>query len=217
MTRRLPSYKEALRQYPNNSSGLAAQDQLGECYHKMAEQAQRKMLAAPDDNTRIPHQNSRQHWLEEGAKVYEAMADELEHKARRESLPPVEMGLLRKALFGTADLRFEMNEFGEALRRFENLQEKYRKQVEGLIACKRVWDCVGVMFDTPAQANRAKTAAIEAVKKAKADLESMPEDSEAFRGGNGVWTRTNWQNYFRWVDDKLNNPSGGTPRPTAIN
>src|SRR5205807_885155 len=88
-------FKEATRQYRNYPGVLQAQDQLADCYRKLAEQAKDKMLAAKDEKTKAHHRNSRQSWLEQGALTYEVLADELEHKARQGSLTPSELGLLR--------------------------------------------------------------------------------------------------------------------------
>jgi tetratricopeptide (TPR) repeat protein len=208
-------YKQATRQYPNHPGAPAARDKLGDCYRKLADLAQTKMLAAKDEQTRAHHGRTREEWLKKGADAYEALADDLEHKSRRGSLVAEELGLLRNALFGSADLYFDMNQFVEALRRYESLQEKYRKQVEGLIACQRVWRCVGVMIDPPELARQARKAAADAVKKAALDLQSMPADSDAFRGGPGVWTKDRWEGYLNWITQQLN-PVLTPSRPAPV-
>ncbi|HWY87672.1 MAG TPA: tetratricopeptide repeat protein, partial [Gemmataceae bacterium] len=201
-------YKEASRQYPNNAGALAARDQLAKCYYELAKQALDKAKVAGDPATKVHHENSRQSWLEQGFIAYESLADELEHKSRQTSLPPAELVLLRDALFGAADLKLEMNEFSEALRRYKDLQEKYRQQLAGLMACHKIWRCSGYMWDTtPQQRTLARTAAVEALKKAKADLETMPESSEAFHGGPSVWPKAEWQRLLLWIEDKLNPPA----------
>ena len=209
-------FKEAARQYPANADVLVARDQLADCYDKLAKLAQRKAQTAREEEAKAHHLRTRQNWLEQGAVTYQTLADELEAKAREGALAPGELVLLRKALFGTAELRFEMNEFSEALRRYQTLQEKYRKQVEGLIACQRIWRCVGVMVDTPEQAKLVRNATLAAVKMAQADLDTMPEDSEAFRGGMGVWTKSHWQQWLNWVRERLN-PAAEPARPSVIN
>jgi len=196
-------FKKAIQQYPQNAGVLPARDQLGECYYKLAKQEQEKMTSANEEKKSY-YQNARQRWLDQGAIVCEALADELEHKAREgPPLVQAELNMLRKALFGAAELRFEMNDFNEALRRYESLQDKYRKQVEGLIAGQRIWRLFGVMGDTPEHRKKAHVAAAEAIKKAKADLAEMPEASEAFKG-EGVWTRKMWEDWARQVDSRLN-------------
>ena len=68
-----------------------------------------------------------------------------------------------------------------------------------MIACQRIWRCVGVMVDTPEQSKLVRNAALAAVKMAQADLDTMPDDSEAFRGGTGVWTKSHWQQWLNWI------------------
>jgi tetratricopeptide (TPR) repeat protein len=195
-------YEKAIQQYPRHPGVLAARDQLGECYYKLAKQAFEKVKSVNDEK-KTYYQNARQHWLEQGALVCESLAGDLEHKARQSPLVEVELNLLRKALFGAAELKFEMNDFAEALRRYESLQDKYRKQVEGLIAGQRIWRFVGAMVDTPEQRQRACAAAVDAIKKIKADLDNMPEGSDALSGREGVWSKRRWEDWSRWVDDEL--------------
>jgi tetratricopeptide (TPR) repeat protein len=196
-------YKKATEQYQRNSGALAARDQLGECYCKLAKQALEKMNSANNEEKKTYYEKARQDWLDQAAKVCDDLADELEHKARQSPLSQAELNLLRKALFGAAEVKFDMNEFTEALRRYQGVQDKYRKQVEGLIAGQRIWRFVGVMIDTPEQRLKARTATLEALKKVRADLDAMPEGSDAFSGGEGVWTKRRWEEWARWVDEQL--------------
>jgi len=208
--------KEASRQYPNNPDVLGIRDQLGDCYRKLGEQASKKLQGAETDDAKAYHERDRRQWLEKASIIYQGIADELEGKAvRAKELTGSELTLLRKSLFGAADLRFDMNDFSESLRRYQGLQEKYRKQVEGLIACQRVWRCVGVMVETPEQAKAARLAALDSVKFAQADLEPMPTDSPVFNGGMGVWRKEDWQNWLRWVGDQLQPPMP-TVRPGPV-
>jgi tetratricopeptide (TPR) repeat protein len=196
-------YKKATEQYPRNSGALAARDQLGECYCKLAKQALEKMNNANNEEKKAYYEKARLHSLDQAASVCDDVADELEHKTRQSSLSQAELNLLRKALFGAAEVKFDMNDFAEALRRYQSIQDKYRKQVEGLIAGQRIWRFVGVMVDTPEQRLKARTATQEALKKIRSDLENMPEGSDAFSGGEGVWTKRRWEEWATWVDGEL--------------
>ncbi len=196
-------FKKACEQYPLNDAVLTAREKLGDCYRHLANQETVKMQAAKDDGARAHYQNSRANWLKQSADVLETLADELATKARGHALAPFELGMLRNALFGTADMRFEMNDFSEALRRYEDLQDKYPRQVEGLIACQRIFKCSENMIEPPQLANKARKATETAVKKALADLEKMPEDSLYFRGGPNVWTKRQWLDYLHWIDGQL--------------
>jgi hypothetical protein len=196
-------FKKACEQYPLNDAVLTARERLGDCYRHLANQETVKMQAAKDDGARAHYQNSRANWLKQGADVLETLADELATKGRGHALAPFELGMLRNALFGSADMRFDMNDFSEALRRYEDLQDKYRRQVEGLIACQRIFKCSENMIEPPQLANKARKATETAVKKALEDLEKMPEDSLYFRGGPNVWSKRQWLDYLHWIDGQL--------------
>lgn len=208
--------EKAVQQYPANAEALWSRDRLAESYRKLADQAARKLETAQGDAAKAHQRQSRLKWLERGATTYQELADDLETKSKTTSLSAVERGLLRQALFGAADCRFDLNDASEALRRYQMIQEKYRKQVEGLIACQRIWRCVGVMEDTAAQRQLARNAAQASWTMANADLKEMPADGPAFHGGMGVWRKEDWQNWLLWVNRELNPPSTSA-RPPALN
>ncbi len=221
--------KEASRQYPNNAGALSARDRLADCYRRLAEQMQRKIdeqaTGTLDNMTperraalgemRAHQERTRRQWLKQAIAVYQDLADELRRKAARQPLPRDQSVILRKALFGMAEMHFDMSDFSEALRRYQRLQQDYRQQVEGLIACNRIWMCVGVMVETPEQIRLAREAAQQSVKTARSDLDAMPHDSEVFRGP-GVWSRANWQTWLDWVHGQLNPPSPAAGRPDPL-
>jgi len=73
---------------------------------------------------------------------------------------------------------------------------KYRKQVEGLIACQRLCNIGCVMKEYVAQ-DRKHAPRLEALKKAQADLETMPKNSDAFRGQPGRLVQGRLQRWIR--------------------
>ncbi|MCS7044863.1 MAG: hypothetical protein NZO58_00755, partial [Gemmataceae bacterium] len=77
---------------------------------------------------------------------------------------------------------------------------------EGLIACHRIWKCVGVMVDSPEQARLARQACEQAIRQARADLHAMPDDSPAFQG-DGVASKANWLAWLDWVERQLESTS----------
>lgn len=221
--------KEASRQYPNNANGLNARDHLADCYRRLAEQTQRKIEElntikldnmTPERRAALEEMKAQQErtgrqWIEQAISVYQNLIDELNRKAAQKPLSGDESVLKRKAVFGIADMHFDLNNFSEALRRYQRLQQDYPKQVEGLIACNRIWHCVSVMVETPEQIRLARDAAQKAVLKARADLDALPADSEIFRG-EGVWTKTNWATWLDWVDRQLNPAPTPASRPNPL-
>lgn len=219
--------KEAARQYPNNANALAARDRLADCYRKLAEQSQKKIeeLGAIKLEDLSPERKdaldvmkahltrTRRQWLDQAIGVYQPLADELMRKLAQKSLTTDEALIVRKALFGIAEMHFERNDFAEALRRYQHLQQDYANQVESLHACMGVWRCVGVMVESPEQVRIARAAAHRAVKTARAELELMPV--AGFRGA-GVWSKQQWLNQLEWIDLQLNPPTDvNRPNPVA--
>ncbi len=129
----------------------------------------------------------------------------------KKNLTPEEARLFRKSQFEAADRLFSENKLLEAMARYQELQDFYRQKVEGLIAFQRIFKCSQNIVSPPQQVNKARLATREAVKKALADLEKMPEDSAAFRR-EGAWSKEQWQKYISWIDDQLS-PHMNAPIP----
>jgi hypothetical protein len=216
--------KEATRQYPNHPQWWAMREQLGDSCRKLAESAGRKAIdmetAALErlpieqrgavEEAKAFHRRTQRDWLEKSVDAYQRLADDLETKAKRRDVTQEDLLRLRKSLFAVADIRFELNEHAEALRRYMALHERYRKKVEGLVACQRIWRCVGVMIDTPDHIKLVRQTALNAVQNSRSDLEEMAADSDGFRGA-GVWSKSEWQNWLDWVHRQLTQTVQGTP------
>ena len=149
--------------------------------------------------------------------MYQELADELERKARPDApLSPEEQMLYRKSSFAVADLRRDLNEFPEELRRYRILLDKYLGEAEGLLACNLIWSCAGVMYLTPEHAKGALETAQDAIQKTLADVEKMGPEHAAFKGPD----RTSHEQWLRWLRqasnrlDALANPPA--TRPPAL-
>jgi TolA-binding protein len=221
--------KEATRQYPNHPAAFHARDLLAESYRKLAEHAKEKLgeikpgnleTLSPErrlalEEVRTHHARTHRLWLDLALETYQASAAELEQRSRKGPLAAPELVILRRALFGIADVRFERNEFHEALRLYQELQQRYPKQVEGLIACERIWRCVGVIASPPDQARFVREAAKAAVQAALADLKAMNPASEQFHGP-GVWAHQEWQQWLAWVSEQLASAETPAARPNPL-
>lgn len=203
--------KEAVRQYPHNPNLLKAREQLGDCYRRMADAlGARAREPGIKDESREYHQRRKTERLDEAAKAYQELADDLETQARKTPLGPDDLRLLRKVLFGVADIYYEMNDLTEALRRFQLLQDRYRKQVESLIACQRIWLCRARVVEPPDKVRLFEDAVRNSLQMAQTDLLALDDSSKAFQGGPGVWRKQDWENWIGWVNRQL------TPTPTAV-
>jgi tetratricopeptide (TPR) repeat protein len=204
--------KEAAQRYPNNPHALFSRDQLGECYRRLAEQEHQKEMdlegrskaALPEEqrqqveSTIARHRSKRREWLDISAHTYRELLDLLESRQRAsqgKALSELEQTLLRRAQFNLAENHFDLGEYGEALRLYQLLLQRYRGKVEVLIACFKICQLVAVMNQSPEQVAQVKQAAQEAVRLAEQDLQAMNADGDDFRG-QLVWTRQEWLNWL---------------------
>jgi len=194
--------KEASRQYPDNPLALAARDQLAESYRRLADQDKARMDAAKSPDTRSHYRLKRLELLEDVFGAYQEIVEELETKGRAGDLSAGEQAILRRALFGAADARFDRSEFNEALRLYQGIQTRYRKKIESLLACQRTYKCVGVMIDSPTQIKLVHSAALQAVAYAREDLASLTAEADIFRGP-GVWSKDEWTSRLAEINERL--------------
>ncbi|MCI0637851.1 MAG: tetratricopeptide repeat protein [Gemmataceae bacterium] len=196
-------YGKQAVQLQHHPDARLVRELLADSAKKLADQAEAKMKSAPGVEARAHHDRTRRGWLELAAQSYQDLADELEAKARKSSLSPQELLLLRTALFGAADAFFAGNNYTEALRRYQALQEKYRKRVESLIACHRIWGCVAVMIETPEQSRAVRDAVVAGVKMARVDLELIPDDHPGFQGGGNIYSKQQWRSALDLIENAL--------------
>jgi len=183
--------KEATRQYPANPEGLPARARLGDCFHKLAEEAQQK-LKSPESYADVQAHlvRARQEWLEQALAVYQKLADHLERKADP-AAGKVEVALLREASFAVADCRYELGEQAEALRLYKLLFQRYLRQAKSLEACVKIYQCYWAMSGPEKAAALADLRAV--VQISLAELPTMAE--EAFEPQR---SRESWR---RWLSD----------------
>lgn len=205
--------KEAWLAFPNNPEALTARDRLGECYRKLAERARDNAKVTKSEDTKSHYLTEMRDWLGQSLTTYLVLMQDLEHKVISE---PEEEKLLRKAAFMAADLHYELGNYVEALQRYQDLQKRHRKQFAGLVACLRVWRCLGVMV-SPDQAPLAQQAARDALTLAHQDLAEMPADHEAFRDRPGGWGKQEWQDWVTRTREQLRPTptAAATPPPTS--
>jgi tetratricopeptide (TPR) repeat protein len=209
--------KEATRRYPNNSQAFFSREQLGECYRRLADQARKKELEQFEkvkeglseekrqqaEEILAHHRRTWRGWQEASVKIFQDLADELEARCRSQAKPAeLELTLLRRALFNIAEDRRFLAEYGESLRIYRLLLERYRCKVEALIACERICWLRGVMNQSPEQIRQAREASQEAIHMAAEDLQKMPADSGDFQG-HLVWSRQDWLNWLGRERGKL--------------
>jgi tetratricopeptide (TPR) repeat protein len=203
--------KQAVHQHPNNPNQLLARDQLGDCYRKIAERAGKKMETSRDASLK----RERDDWLERGAVSYQQLAEDLDSRALQQPLGSWETALLRKARFAVADIRFDMGQYTDAIRRYQEIVRVYRRQLGGLVACLRLYRCCAVPFDDPADSRRIQDIARVTVLQTLEDLKTMDAGDEAFQA-NPEWTKETWRTRLLEVSARLS-PTPATMSPAVRN
>src|SRR5262249_55889786 len=156
----------ALEQYPNHPDVLTARAQLGACYRQLADQA-RQRRDGPENRSpdvQLYYRAKHREYVRKAADAFQRLTADLETRSQVRAVSADEKVLLRNASFAEADCRFEDDDFQLALIGYEKLAERYFQQVEGLIACQKIWYCCGRITE-PAQAR-------EALAKARLALEA---------------------------------------------
>jgi tetratricopeptide (TPR) repeat protein len=203
--------KVAVSEFPNNPSILFARDDLGDCYRKLAAAAFKKFQAERARENEAHYRRSWQMWLEQASFTYQKLADDLEGRAAKTTLSAGEDALFRKVEFDVADLRLELNDIPEALRRYQNLLKRYRGQYAGLVSCERIFLCLGPANQTPELFRKVQEAARLAVADALSDLQAMQRNEdgtkEKFRGPDGR-SLEDWRSRLMWISAEVNRSPG---------
>jgi tetratricopeptide (TPR) repeat protein len=206
--------ENAIRNYPDNAQVYVARDLLGDSFHQLGAQLQKEI--DKDKNTLpatalVQLKKDKLDRLEKSAHVYEHLADDLKSLKDRQPLTAAQEKLFRKAAFTRADLELEMENYLEALRRYQILAELYTGQFEELIACHRIWLCCTALQGQPKHYGQALDVVAPIQKSAQANLANLPE--ELFQGTTKTWSRQNWQTFLAGIEAQLKKNSSESLKP----
>jgi tetratricopeptide (TPR) repeat protein len=130
--------QDALTQFPGATQAPSARLYLAESYRRLGDQ-ERQNLSSADSQ----HEEMREHyrtesrrWFEQAAVEFQKVQDSLGTKGSRRPLSSAEDGLLRQARFGLAECRASLDQYPEAIRVYQELAERYKGQVEEVLALK---------------------------------------------------------------------------------
>lgn len=179
--------EEALQQYPKNPNALKTRFELGQCAMQLADDAGRKGNEAKTAEERAHYRTQQQRFLEQAALSYQRVVDECTSPQTSRVLGPDTDIMVREAAFAVAECRFNLGQFDDALRLYEALARRYKKQVEELIAWRHAWQCYGVKFQ-PDQAKRV-------LEQMRQSLQDMP--GAAFDTSSDIRTRRWWEDWLR--------------------
>src|SRR5262249_21302591 len=144
------------------------------CYRKLADEESRKLQDQGAEGKSAGYLRERRRgFLALAAKVYQDLAGDLEKVPTATSEQQV---LLTRCLFAIADQYQEMEEFGEAIRRYKIVLEKYRGKREQVIACQRIWTCAKPLYLNPATRRQALEDSRDALQTTLSEIEKMAPD-----------------------------------------
>jgi tetratricopeptide (TPR) repeat protein len=197
--------QEAARRYPDNPEVFVIRDLLGDCYLALAREAQKKI---DSQESGLPQtalsqlKQSRRDWLDKCRLTYDDLADDLRALDETKPLTAKQEKLYRKSALTVADAEFGLENYPEALRRYEAFAQKYRGQVEELIACQRIWMCcTALKYQQAKELPVALTLMSATLKSVRGHFAELPEDY--FQEGAGTWPRKRWQEFFTEVESGL--------------
>jgi tetratricopeptide (TPR) repeat protein len=181
--------EEALERYPNNPGAFKARFQLAQCFRNLSQQCIEKINGAKTEEERRHWRTQGQRWVEMAASNLQTLTAGLAASKKIRPLTRDEENMARQAAFAYAECQFDLGQYGEALRLYEELAGRYHNQVDGLIALRCVWQLHGLQF----QPNLARKA-LDGIKES---LAQMPDD--AFDNNTEIRTRRWWE---EWARDK---------------
>ncbi len=179
----------AIQQYPKSVEVPYAQAQLGRCYWfqagKESRAAQNPALSSAE---REQAQKRMRDLLEKARQVAEPLEDELRRREQEDTLSENDQLILKQVSFLVAECFFFMENFEEAVRRYNILALRYKGEIEELIALSQLWQCHEVYLG-----QREKGAAT--LSRLRDALRAMPDD--VFDQSSELHRRTYWEEWLR--------------------
>lgn len=179
----------AIQQYPKSAEIPYAKAQLGRCYWfqagKESRAAQNPNLSAPEREQ--AHKRMRD-LLEKARQIAEPLEDELRHREQDETLSENDRLVLKQVAFLVAECYFFMENFEEAVRRYNILALRYKGEIEELIALSQLWQCYEVYMG---QREKGTTT----LNRLRDALRAMPD--EVFDQSSELHQKKYWEDWLR--------------------
>jgi TolA-binding protein len=173
--------EEALRTYSFSPQVWRVRDQLGFCYRQQARffADQYKITKNPD---LLGHQKKS---LENAARTYQPLADELQKRFEKGQLSPNEAAWLRRTRMTLANVHVELELHAEAFRLTRDIAESCRQTKEGLEAVELLGKCLSVLEQMAgtleSTRNGYRKAFNDRVNAAIFDLNTMVDSHPVFQ------------------------------------
>ncbi|MCX7702383.1 MAG: tetratricopeptide repeat protein [Gemmataceae bacterium] len=185
----------AIERFPQSVEVPYAKAQLGRCYWfqagKESRSAQNPALSAQEREQ--AHRRMRE-LLEKARQVAEPLEDELRKREQEDTLSENDQVVLKQVSFLVAECYFFMENFEEAVRRYNILALRYKGEIEELIALSQLWQCHEVYLG-----QREKGSAT--LSRLRDALRAMPDD--VFDQSSELHRRQYWDDWLRRASPAL--------------
>jgi tetratricopeptide (TPR) repeat protein len=185
-------FKEALEKFGDQPEALRARFELAESYAALAAE----QVKAVTGGTRLSEAAQKNHEREysrcftEAARNYQQVADELTKLAATRTLSPEEEGMAWLAQILRAFFRHSDGKYGEALKLYQELADRYKGKAQELYALRGVVGCYWSRNEPGDTIKAAQTVELIRGLTAKfsdADLKIAPD----------LWTRKQWDDWIQ--------------------
>lgn len=186
--RAIPIFSEAMERFPADARRIRASFLLADAYRRSALALKRGVdRDAPGSWEQDLHAAYTERFAEARTRLREVINSLEEH--RRDGHDALGAVLLRQAYLYEADCRFEVQDYREALQRYDVAASLFKDHPSALSAYVQMIHCYVFLGD----AQEARTALARAVVLA----DSIP--AVAFEGGVSPESREDWKRYLAWL------------------
>jgi tetratricopeptide (TPR) repeat protein len=140
--------ENAVTRYPSSTSAIRGRYELAETYMQLASQESQKIVNGSDlpADTREHFLKQRRMWLSKAAEQYQLLSEALADPKAVALLTQAEQAHVH---FSVADCRFNLGEYAEALKLYDDLADRFKGRLERLSALGGTARCYAAQRDFP--------------------------------------------------------------------
>jgi len=188
--RAIATMEEALVRFPDDPRVERTRFLLADAYRRSALALKRESRDATyAAEIQMMQAQARERFAEAG-RLYRELIDAFDGRGLN-SLEPLERVYHRHARLYEADCHFEMHEYRQALKLYQEAAALFQHSTSGLAAYVQIINC-HVFLGQPREARAA-------LARAEILVDSMP--NEAFENDVSPETRQDWDRYFHWLTE----------------
>jgi tetratricopeptide (TPR) repeat protein len=186
---------KALEQFPGNCRATSARWCLAECYRQLAQLEEQNLNNGERKTNEVMthYREEHQRWLLLAAEHFHMLEEVLSSREASSSLSLEDQTLLGHARFAVAECQVDLGNYGLALVLYQGLAQRYKGQVEALLALKGEYYC----YLQTSQVLKAPGTLLQF----RIELDSMAQ--AAFQGRPENETRAAFEEWLKKVREKL--------------